>query len=98
MPAYDDQMEADFRRQGREQREAEAAAKELKVEVKRNRSDTDPPHDFFNVVISGVTGEWRETVGSEADLEILLRGVKAGASMMGGHVSIGDIPTEPFMI
>ena len=96
--AYDDHVEEHYQRTEQARAEQEAAEKELAVDVKRNRTQTDPAHDFFNVVITGTRGEWRETVGSEADLNILLTGVKAGATMMGGHVTVSDIPTEPFMI
>lgn len=96
--AYDDHVEEHYQRTERDRAEKEAADKELTVEVKRNRAQTDPAHDYFNVVITGTRGEWRETVGSEADLNLLLQGIKAGASMMGGHVTVSDIPTEPFMI
>lgn len=96
--AYDDHVEEHYQSTGRARAKKEAADKELTVEVKRNRTQTDPAHDFFNLVIMGTRGEWRETVGSEADLNTLLAGIKVGASMMGGHVTVSDIPTEPFMI
>lgn len=96
--AYDDHVEEHHQRTERERAKHEDADKKLAVDVKRNRTQTDPAHDFFNVVITGTRGEWRETVGSEADLTLLLTGIKAGASMMGGHVTVSDIPTEPFMI
>jgi hypothetical protein len=96
--AYGDHVEEQFQRTLRAEAEQEAAEKELAIDVRRNRTQTDPAHDFFNIVLTGTHGEWRETVGSEADLNLMLKGIKAGVSMMGGHATVSDIPTEPFMI
>ncbi|MEK7602073.1 MAG: hypothetical protein AAB472_01115 [Patescibacteria group bacterium] len=99
--AYDDHLEAEFQsndRRKREAREAAEAAKKIKVKIVRVRAMIDPQHDLFNVEIVSTTGEWRETVGSEADLRLLLKGIEAGAAMVGGHATIGDIPTEPLLL
>ena len=80
----------------RERAKRKATAKELKIDVKRIRANTHPPHEFFNVVIKGIRGEWSETVGSEADLNTLLQGIRAGVGMMGGHMSVNDLHTQTF--
>lgn len=96
--ADDDHVEEHFQHEQRARAQHEAASKELAVDVKRNRTQTEPAHDFFNIVITGTRGEWSETADSEADLNLLLLGIKAGAEIMGGHVTVSDIPAEPFMI
>ncbi|MES2931196.1 MAG: hypothetical protein V4682_00675 [Patescibacteria group bacterium] len=96
--AYDDHVEEHHQREQRSRAQQEAADKELAVDVRRNRKQTEPVHDFFNIVITGTRGAWTQSVDSEAELNRLLMGIKAGAEMMGGHVTMSDIPTEPFMI
>jgi hypothetical protein len=96
--AYDDHVEEHHQREQRARALQEAADKQLTVDVRRNRTQTEPAHDFFNITVKSTRSEWLETAGSEADLNLLLLGLKTGAEMMGGNVTVSDIPTEPFMI
>lgn len=73
-----------------------APNQQVKLKIRRIRIHTDPHHDIFEVTLSTDTGEWKETAGSKAELEILLAGVRAGAGILGGYLGTQDvIPGAP---
>ena len=88
--AYDDHVEGVHQAQ----MDPEERARTFKATINRIRATVEPPHDLFCVEMTHEQGLWRETLGSEADLEIFLKGLVAGAGMMDGRIEFGEIPQE----
>jgi hypothetical protein len=92
--AYDDHVEGRMKasRQVEDQAAASLRASRISIKINRVRIKLDPYHDLFNISICCDSGEWRHTAGSESDLRLFLEGVQAGAAMMGGQLTMPEIP------
>src|SRR3989344_1449772 len=66
------------------------------VEVTVNRTSLDlvPKFDIYSVMAQTERGEWPETVGSKADLDHLLLGIKIGVSLMNGQLNLVELSSE----
>ncbi len=57
-----------------------------KIEIEFLEVPTDPPVKIYHVEIHDDTGSWNETFGSLELLNAFLRGLSAGASMVGKKI------------
>lgn len=71
---------------------------DITVAIKRIRILTDPEHDMFTVIITKANGEWRHTAGSENDLDLFLKGARAGLAMENIYLPTVKVPKEPSVI
>ena len=70
----------------------------VKAKIDRIRINTDPQIDVFEITLTRQAdkGEWRETFGSEREVEIFLRGVTAGCVQSDWHtLEEMELPREP---
>lgn len=59
--------------------------KSIQVKIDEVVVDTDPQIRVFNWVLDNDSSEWRETFGSSAESKAFAMGLRAAASMLGGH-------------
>lgn len=50
--------------------------------------EASPPLSAWTVMVFMASGEWRETFGSEGELNAFVRGVRAGAAALGYAVEV----------
>lgn len=64
---------------------------EVKIEIKAAKVG-DPEITVYSIVLVSKSGIWRETAGSKADLENIIKGIKMGFGMAGIYPNIPEIP------
>ncbi len=89
--AYDDHVEETVRRSEEEATARRVGASTLTATIKVVQVDARPPNDNFAVAISCQDREWTETLGSKPDLDLFLKGMLAGATLLGGRLEV-DMP------
>jgi hypothetical protein len=66
--------------------------KKISAQIERVEVETNPSCDIFTVTLEDEGYSWVETLKSETDLRIYLRGVEAGCGISGVLFSMPDIP------
>lgn len=64
------------------------------VEIFRLKTPTDPPLEFFQVIVRYSEGVWCETFGSEELLKVFLKGLQVGCDASGVQLPRFEIPRE----
>ncbi len=66
----------------------------ITAKVERLQAYLSPVLDVFNLELLNSTGAWGESFGSESDLRLFLKGVRAGAEMAGAMFKEPEIPMK----
>lgn len=65
----------------------------MKIEIRAEKLETDPPLTIYHLEVINETGSWRETFGDPVEVVTFMKGLACGCMMVGDlYLHIPNVP------